>query len=160
MTKVLLVSDRSLFSQGIEDLLRVEESINFVGRWARSEAIQDRIEACEPDVVLVDCAGPAECPVLQLMGCLNGGLVQRITCISPDENLIFLLSGERRAMTDIQDLVCAITGKAPVVCLDEPHGCALRPAERVEEARPEQIKLADRTKDDGVEPNQIGGFNG
>jgi hypothetical protein len=63
-------------------------------------------------------------------------------------------------MTDIQDLVCAITGKAPVVCLDEPHGCALRPAERVEEARPEKIKLADRTNDDGVEPNQIGGFNG
>jgi len=160
MTRVLLVSDRSLFSQGIEDLLRGEESIDFVGRWARSEAIQGRIAACEPDVVLVDCADPAECPVLQLIGCLNGGLVQRVTCISPDENLIFLLSGERRAMTDIQDLVCAITGRAPVVSLDEPRCCALRPGKRAKEARSEQIKPADRDNDNGVEPKQIGGFNG
>jgi len=81
MTKVLLVSDRSLFSQGIEDLLRVEETIDFVGRWARNEALPDDIAACEPDVVLVDCAHPADCPVLKLMGCLRGGSVQRITCV-------------------------------------------------------------------------------
>ena len=160
MTKVLLISDRSLFSQGIEDLLRVEQAIDFVGRWGRNEAVQDRIEACEPDVILVDCADPAECPVLGLMGCLRGGLVQRITCVSPDENLIFLLSGERRAMTDIEDLVCAITGHAPDLRLVEPHGCALRSTGRTKEAKPGRNQLADPTNYDGVEPKQIGGFNG
>jgi len=160
MTKVLLVSDRSLFSQGIEDLLRVEEAIEFVGRWARNEARQDSIEACEPDVILVDCADPADCPVLRLMGCLRGGLVQRITCVSPDENSIFLLSGERREMTDIKDLVHAITGDAPVLRLVEPHGCALRSAGLTKEAKPGRNQLTNETNDDGVEPKQIGGFNG
>ena len=154
MMRVLLVSDRSLFAQGIEDLLRVEEDVNFVGRWAPDEALRDTIEACQPDVVLVGCADPAGCVVPSLMGCLKGGLLQRITCVSPDENVAFLLSGERREMRDIKDLVRALTGGKPFVRLVEPQGAAARSAGLAKEAKPRQNQLGDQINDDGVDTKQ------
>jgi hypothetical protein len=128
MPRVLLVSDCSLFSRGLEDLLRLAEGVEFVGRVARGDGLVDSIEQIRPNVVLLECDGPGNCPADGLVGSLCDGAVGWAICVSLADNSVFILHGERRMLQDVDELVAAVTGSLPGYRLTERPCCAVEPA--------------------------------
>jgi chemotaxis response regulator CheB len=120
MTKVLVVSDRSMFSQGLEGLLREHQEIDVIDQRTYGDALPDCLEQCRPDVLFFGCSEPEKCPAPVFMRSLREGTVQRIICVNLDDNAVYVFRGERYAVEQVQDLVEAIT------C--QPSGMASGPA--------------------------------
>jgi DNA-binding NarL/FixJ family response regulator len=113
MTKVLIVSDQSIFGQGLEGLLRREQGIDLVDQVASPDALPGCLEQCRPDVVFFGCSDPASCSAPVFIQALRDGLVRRIICVNLEDNAVYVFRGERHAVEKVEDLVEAITGQIP-----------------------------------------------
>jgi DNA-binding NarL/FixJ family response regulator len=113
VTRVLIVSDRSIFSQGLEVLIGEQQEIDLIDRRPPLEGLPDCLEDCRPDVLFFGCADPDNCPAPLFMRCLREGTVQRIVCVNLDDNAVYVFRSERHAVERVQDLVEAIVSQAP-----------------------------------------------
>jgi DNA-binding NarL/FixJ family response regulator len=122
VTRVLVVSNQSMFSQGLEGLLREHHEIDLIDRQVPADALRECLEQCQPDVLFFGCSDPEECPSPAFMRCLQEGMVKRIVCMNLDDNAAYVFHGERHAVEQIQDLVEAITYQVSGTVGDQP-GC-------------------------------------
>lgn len=58
MIKVLLVDDHELVRSGVETLLNAEEDISVVAVCKNGEEALDKVEECDPDIILMDIVMP------------------------------------------------------------------------------------------------------
>jgi DNA-binding NarL/FixJ family response regulator len=133
VTRVLIVSDQSMFSQGLEGLLRERQEIDLIDRWTYVDALPDCLEQCRPDVLFFGCSDPENCPAPVFMRCLREGIVQKIVCINLDDNAVYVFRGERHTVERVQDLVEAIVCPAPET-VSSPAGCVQCAANQRKEA--------------------------
>lgn len=120
MTRVFILSDSSLFSRGVEALLRQETRFEIVGHEADIGRALERIRALEAEVVIVgssdaDCdPGPAAAQVL------GQGLGAKVISLSLQESTACVYRGERREVQSMADLIAAI--EEPPVGDSHEHG--------------------------------------
>jgi DNA-binding NarL/FixJ family response regulator len=115
VTRVLVISNQSMFSHGLEGLLHELEEIDLIDRRASVDTLPGCLEECRPDVLLFGCSDPADCPAPVFMRCLRDGMVQKVVCISLEDNAVYVFRGERHVVEQVQDLVEAIACQAPGV---------------------------------------------
>jgi hypothetical protein len=114
MTKVLVVSDQSIFGRGLEDLLREQEGIDLITDQVTDVgALPECLERCRPDVVFFGCSDPGNCPTPLFVQSLRGGLVRKIICVNLEDSAVYVFHGERHAVEDVQDLLEAIGTPGP-----------------------------------------------
>jgi len=139
MTKVLVVSDQSMFSQGLKGLLGQQQGIELVDEAAYADALPNCLERCRPDVVVLGCTDPEDCPAPVVMRCLRKGIVRRIVCVNLEDSAVLVFHGERQILQDVSDLMAAITDQPPDSGPAEPTGCTPGPAQRRKESRNKTI---------------------
>ena len=113
MTKVLIVSDQSLFGQGLEDLLRHQQEIELVDQKTDADELPNLLELCRPDVVLFGCSDADNCPAPVFARSLREGFIGRIMCVNLQDNALYIFRGERHIIEKIEDLVEALTHQPP-----------------------------------------------
>ena len=110
MARVFILSDSSLFSQGVEALLRQETRVEIVGHEADLEKALERIRALDAEVVIVG-SNDASCdpgPVAAQV--LSQGLGTRVIGLSLQESTACIYRGERHEVQSMADLIAAIEG--------------------------------------------------
>jgi chemotaxis response regulator CheB len=108
MTRVLVVSDRLLFGQGVEEFLRQAAGLDLVGIATSLEEALALIEKLHPDVVVFQCGQGDRDGIPPLMSCLRDKLVDRIVAVDPQENTLCVFSGKRRLVRAASDVLDAI----------------------------------------------------
>ena len=110
MARVLLVSDGTLFGRGMEALLAGLQEVEIVGWTTDPQQASERVDALQPDVLVLSCACPDEVVTPSLLGCLEAGRIQKIVSVDLRDNSVTVLTSERRAVDEVENLVEAITG--------------------------------------------------
>jgi DNA-binding NarL/FixJ family response regulator len=108
VTRVFILSDSSLFSQGVEALLRQETHFEIVGHEADMEKALEGIRTLDAEVVIVgnNDAGCEPGPVAARL--LSQGLGAKVIGLSLQESAACVYRGERREVRSLADLVAAI----------------------------------------------------
>lgn len=104
MTKrrVFILADRSLFSQGLDSLLRRANTIEVVGITGEEEAL-DEIKALKPDVVLIRMSRADSGPILSRLLSEVPGV--RVVSVNLDENVATIYTSQRFLVTRAEDFV-------------------------------------------------------
>ena len=102
MKRVFILSSHSLFSQGVENLLRRETGLEIVGRETDEEKAIERIKELRPDVVILDSDDPAVIRILREQ------LGSKVIGLNLQDNTICIYRGEQRVVKEVKDLVEAI----------------------------------------------------
>jgi len=108
MKRVFMFSSHSLFSRGVESLLRRETGLEVVGWEADVDKAVERIKELQPDVVIVDRGDPGCDPTLAVMRILRQGVVAKVIGLNLQDNTIRIYRGEQRVVKEMQDLIEAI----------------------------------------------------
>jgi DNA-binding NarL/FixJ family response regulator len=108
MTRIFLLSNQSLFGEGIESLLRRELGLEIVGRETDVGRAIECIQALKPDVVVVDSADPCVDVKQVAMRILEEGSKIKVIGLNLGDNSIRIYRGERRAIKEVKDLAEAI----------------------------------------------------
>ncbi len=108
MKRVFIVSSQSLFSQGVESLLRQEKGLDIVGRETDVDRAAERIREFRPDAVIVDSGDPADDPMPAVMRILREGVGTKVVGLNLQDNTICIYRGEQRVVKEVKDLVEAI----------------------------------------------------
>jgi DNA-binding NarL/FixJ family response regulator len=106
--RIFLLSNQSLLSQGVEILLRQDQGVELVGEETEVERAIERIQALDPDVVLVEQEPPAGDPAAVIMRILNAVPNTKIVGVHLADNTIRVYRGERRTVRAIGDLLQVI----------------------------------------------------
>lgn len=106
--RVLMISDRSIFGEGLCSLLQRQSDFDVMGHMAEAEDTPGYIELLRPDVLIVDCPDKESDPSPVLMRCLNEGWVQKICMVSRHDNSIRVITSQRRVVDEVGSLVEAI----------------------------------------------------
>jgi DNA-binding NarL/FixJ family response regulator len=107
MTRVLLLSDSTLFGRGVESLLS-RENLDIVGYVESGDELQANIESLHPDVVILDCSDAEQDPTPALMRCLRDGLVQKIISLNVQDSSFCVYSSDRCQVAEIEDFVARV----------------------------------------------------
>ena len=108
MKRIFMLSGPTLFSEGVEIVLRQKCDVEIVGHEANVDTAIARIKELRPDVVIVDNGSAA---------CTDGALVMRIlqeqtgakiVGLSLHDNTFSIYRGEQRELCRIEDLTRAI----------------------------------------------------
>jgi len=104
MTKrrVFILADRSLFSQGLDSLLRRSDTIEVVGIAGEEEAL-DEIKALKPDVILIRVSRADSGPILSRLLSEVPGV--RVVSVNLDENIATVYTSQRFLVTRAEDFV-------------------------------------------------------
>ena len=103
--RVLVLSDGSLFAEGIEELLRQEEGLEIVGREADAQEAVRLIKESHPDVILVADGEGATGLEAELLRLVREGFPMRIVEVHLETNSICLYCGEQQPIREARDLV-------------------------------------------------------
>ncbi|MBV6625893.1 MAG: response regulator transcription factor [Rivularia sp. (in: Bacteria)] len=82
MIKLLLVDDQSLIRQGLKAMLSLEPDLKIVGEAENGEEAIAKVEALQPDVILMDVRMPI----------MNGSTATRIICEKFPQSKVLILS--------------------------------------------------------------------
>jgi chemotaxis response regulator CheB len=105
MVRVVVVSSRSLFGQGIEHLLCEQPELDVLGWEGDRDSLRRLIDQLAPDVVILDC-GKLECDsVLELVRSLKDRSKIKTILVSLDETCACIYRGERRSIVDLDSLL-------------------------------------------------------
>ncbi len=109
MKRIFMLSSSSLFSQGVEIVLRQKCDVEIVGHEADVDTAIARIKALRPDVVIVDnerSGGLTDWALV--MRLLQEQTGAKIVGLSPHDNTFSIYQGEQRELCRIEDLTRAI----------------------------------------------------
>jgi DNA-binding NarL/FixJ family response regulator len=125
---VLIVSDGSLFGEGIKGLLRQEPGLEIVGREADPEDAVRSIRESHPDVIILTDGEVATGLGLELLGMVREGFRLRIVEVHLATNTLCLYCGEQQPIREVRDLVdtlghiCESVNRKPQVPLSPATG--------------------------------------
>ena len=103
--RVFVVSQPSLFEDGIEELLRQEQGLEIVGREEDPQQVVRRIKEAAPDVILVADGEAATGYAPELIRLVREGFRIRVVEVHLATNTLCLYCGERRPIREVRDLV-------------------------------------------------------
>jgi hypothetical protein len=104
VTRIFVLSGQSLFSRGVEILLRQDQGMELVGEETDVERAIERIKALCPDVVLLEQELPAGDTAPVVMRILNEMPNAKIVGVQLADNMIRVYHGEQRVAREIGDL--------------------------------------------------------
>lgn len=116
MKRMFILSSQSLYSRGVEILLRQDKGIEFVGEETDKERAIQRIAETEPDVVLLEHDLKPDLGVL-VMQILEAAPSTKIIGLNLVDKTIRVYRSELRTTHEIGDLLQVIKGDP---CRDEP----------------------------------------
>lgn len=108
--RVFILSRHSLFSQGIEILLAQEPGLEIVGRDTDFDAAAEFLQACPPDVVILNCDDPEPDLSPAVLCILRKRLGISVIGLSLHDNEIYVYRGEQKQVCQVEDLLEAIAG--------------------------------------------------
>jgi TorA maturation chaperone TorD len=120
MTRVLLVSQFPLFSEGLHKLLACEDQIEIVAEEEDATRAMERFKALQPDVVIVDSESPTGDLAALSLRILKEGKQVRVIGLSLRENAVYVYRKERIIAHRVEDLMNAIESDLPVSDLASP----------------------------------------
>jgi len=103
--RVFVVSQPSLFEDGIEELLRQEPGLEIVGRETDPAQAVERIKEAHPDVVILTDGEAATGLDAELLRLVREGFHMRIVEIHLATNTLCLYCGEQQSIREVRDLV-------------------------------------------------------
>ena len=103
--RVLVVSQPSLFEDGIEELLRQEPGLEIVGRETDTEEAVRRIKELHPDVVILTDGDAATGLGAELLRLVREGFRMRIVEVHLATNTLCIYCGEQQPIREVRDLV-------------------------------------------------------
>ena len=98
MTRIVIVSDQSLFGQGLVDLLGHQQGLDVVDHVTCANALPGILEESHPDVLFFGCSDPENCPAPLFARSLRRGHVRRIICVHLEDNEAYVFRGERHRL--------------------------------------------------------------
>jgi DNA-binding NarL/FixJ family response regulator len=107
-TRVLVVSEQSLFGEGVEALLRLEPGLEIVGRETDRRQAASRVRETAPDVVVLTDGEAATGLGLELLRLVGEGFHIRIVEIHLETNSLCSYCGGQQAIREVRDLVEAV----------------------------------------------------
>ena len=103
--RVFVVSQPSLFEDGIEELLRQEQGLEIVGREEDPQQAVRRIRESHPDVILVADGEATTGLGGELIRLVREGFRIRVVEVHLASNTLCLYCGERQPIREVRDLV-------------------------------------------------------
>jgi len=108
MKRVFILSQQTMFSQGIETLLSQETGIEIVGRGTDLSASLECVQKNSPDVVIINCDDPEPELSSVVLDILRDRLGILIVGLSLRNNQISVYRGEKKQVRQVEDLLDAI----------------------------------------------------
>jgi chemotaxis response regulator CheB len=108
MKRIFMLSSPTLFSQGVEIVLRQKCDVEIVGHEADVDTAIARIKELRPDVVIVDNGSAACTDGTIVMRILQEQTGAKIVGLSLHDNTFSIYRGEQRELCQIEDLTRAI----------------------------------------------------
>jgi DNA-binding NarL/FixJ family response regulator len=105
MKRIFIYSSRSLFSQGIKNLLDAEPGLEIVGWETDPEKALRCIGEVKPDVVLLVTRSTSTRLWLDGQRFLRAGVKAKIVEVSLDDSNVCVYRGEQQTVTQVGDLV-------------------------------------------------------
>jgi len=102
---VLIVSELSLFGEGVEGLLRQEPGLEIVGLETDPEQAIGRVKEAHPDVVILTDGEAATGLDAELLRLVREGFHMRIVEVHLATNTLCLYCGEQQPIREVRDLV-------------------------------------------------------
>ena len=102
--RVFVVSEPSLFAEGLEGLLCEEPGLEIVGRETDPLQAVRRIKETHPDVVIVTDGEAATGLDAELLGLVREGLHMRIVEVHLQTNTLCIYCGEQQSIREVGDL--------------------------------------------------------
>lgn len=106
--RIFMLSSQSLFSQGVEILLRQDEGMELVGEETDVDRAIERIKELCPEVVLLEQDSPEYDPGPVVMRILKETPGTKIVGLNLADNTIRVYRGEQRIPREIGDLLQVI----------------------------------------------------
>lgn len=106
--RVLIVSDRALFAQGLDEWLRQQLDVDIVGQERSMDRAAEAVESLKPDVILLELEQQARDPSEALIRFLRNGLDTQIIGVNLQDNCISLYYKGHRVMQKVADLLQVI----------------------------------------------------
>jgi hypothetical protein len=131
-TRVLIVSELSLFGEGVEALLRLEPGLEIVGRETDRGQAASRVWEIAPDVVVLTDGEAAAGLGLELLRLVGEGFHVRVVEIHLEANRLCIYCGEEQSIEEVRDLVdslghlCRSSMEEPAVTLSPGMGEPMR----------------------------------
>lgn len=110
--RVVVVSDKSIFGEGLMSLLAQCRELEVVGHVQDLDGVEADIELLRPEVLIVDCADDMGNRLPALLQYLRHGWVEKIVEIRRQGSDVCIISGERQVVDEVSSLVDAIAGEA------------------------------------------------
>jgi len=108
MARVFIFCQNTLFGEGVESLLHCDPRLQIVGRESDpAEAIR-RINALQPDVVIIDGDNPVCDLGPALASILKQNAHARVIGLNLQSNTMCMYQGEKRVVREVRDLMEAI----------------------------------------------------
>jgi DNA-binding NarL/FixJ family response regulator len=109
---ILVISDKSIFGQGLCALLAEHDEFEVAGRVADTieGEMLAQIELLRPDILIIECLNDEADSLPALMRCLKEAWVQKIITVNRRDNTMCVFKSQRRLVQQVEDLVEAITG--------------------------------------------------
>jgi len=103
--RVLVVSERSLFGEGMEELLGQEPGLEILGREEDLKEAIRRIKEAHPDVIILTDGEAATGLVAEWLRLVREGFHMRIVEVHLETNTLCIYSGEQQPIREVRDLV-------------------------------------------------------
>ena len=103
--RVFVVSQPSLFEDGIEELLRQEPGLEIVGRETDPAQAVERVKETHPDVIILTDGEAATGLDAELLGLVREGFHIRIVEVHLATNTLCIYCGEQQSIREVGDLV-------------------------------------------------------
>ncbi len=107
-SRVLILSDQSLFHLGIQNLLEQDTVLDVIGCELSAPELVDRIRATQPDVILLDSDHPPANITSQIMDILRDVPGIRLIGLSYQRSTLVVYRGETKKVRDVSDLLKVI----------------------------------------------------
>ncbi|HWQ84970.1 MAG TPA: hypothetical protein VN363_10410 [Anaerolineales bacterium] len=108
MVRVFVLSKNSLFGAGIESLLGQVAQLDIVTPPEDMASLEERIQECQPDVIIVNCDDPKDELTSAILCALHERLDIRVIGLSLRDNNLFVYRGEQKQIVQVDDLLHAI----------------------------------------------------
>ena len=144
MKRIFMLSSPSLFSQGVEIVLRQKCDAEIVGHEADVDTAIARIKALRPDVVIVDnerSGGLTDWALV--MRLLKEQTGAKIVGLSLHDNTFSIYRGEQKELCRIEDLTKAIENGDDITFVRKENG-----GSSIESERPGAIQLIQSVRED------------
>ena len=120
-SRVLILSDQSLFHLGIQNLLEQDTALDVIGCELSAPELVDHIRATQPDVILLDSDHPPANIASQIMDILRDVPGIRLIGISYQHSTLVVYRGETKKVRDVADLLHVIGERTTIAPTIEYH---------------------------------------